>query len=404
MSATIDYSALLRAMYFTPGLLHKTIRNSAGERMRNWGAPGGVLLWGPPGGGKTSALEALAEEVGGACFILDSTVGEGALGATPIPDMDAKVLRFFPADFLDTFAETPGVFGVDDMTTFQPGLQSYLLGMLLNKRIGSSYLPPNVRVFGAANEPLDAPGGFELANSVTNRCCHIDFPDAPVEDWCANLATQFEVRPNRKIDAHKEEQRVLKVFPSQYARAAGLMSAFSLAKRDMHREKLAEGHSKKAYFTPRTKAFATIALASSAVHGLNEASTEAFVAGYVGEAFAVELSTFVREMDLPDAAAFLDGTVKFEHKAFRIDRTAALLHSCAALVIPTNAEKRVSRLNAFYGFADAVSEDCLDSIAHIIVSQFYDYDREGLVLSVKSANPITRKLRPMLEATEAART
>jgi hypothetical protein len=400
MSALVEHEALLRATYYTPGTLHKTARTSDGKRVRNWGAPGGVLLWGPPGGGKTSALERLADRVGGACFILDSTMGEGGLGATPVPDIERAVLRFLRADYFECFDESPGVFGVDDMTTFPPALQPYLLGMLLNKRVGSHYLPPNVRVYGAANEPLDAPGGWDLAAAVANRCCHIEYPDAPIEDWCSGLSTFFDFHDD-PIDSAKEEKRVLQAWPSAYARAAGLMTGFSMAKRELHRFKTDPNSptASKAFYTPRTKAFAAIALASSYVHNLNDVTADVFVAGYVGEAFASEWSTWRKQQDLPDAAKVLDEEDTFEHNKYRIDRTAAFMHSCCSLLEPTSCPKRRERTKAFWSILDFIASDALDSVAQVVISRLYKAD---LVQGYPEAKPVLKKLRPMLDATEQA--
>lgn len=398
MSALVEYDALLHATYFTPGTLHERAKTSDGKRKRNWGAPGGVIFWGPPGGGKTSKLKQIAERVGGECFILDSTMGEGGLGATPVPDFKSGFLKFMPADFFELFEEAPGVFGVDDMTTFAPALQPYLLGMLLNKRIGSHYLPPDVRVYGAANEPMDAPGGWDLAPAVANRCCHIEWPDAPIEDWCTSLSTMFEFNAET-IDPVKEEKRVMQAFPSAYARAAGAMSGFSLAKRELHRllTDPANPNASKAFYTPRSKAFATIALASSFVHNLNEVTADVFVGGYVGEAFATEWSAWRKLQDLPDAASVLDGNDKFEHQAYRIDRTAAFMHSCCSLVEPSTCPKRKERVGAFWEILDTISMDALDSVAQVVVSRLY---KANLVMGFTEAKPVLKKLRPMLDITE----
>lgn len=405
----VDYEALVWAAYFTPmgdhpvalkpQKGHEKIDEAPMVPEEDWGQR--LMWWGGPGGGKTSLKRRLAKKTGSRFFALDSTMGEGALGAIPCPDPSAQVMRCWPVDFVAFDPDEYGVFLVDDMTTFPPALQPYLLGMLQQKRIGSHHLPPRVRVFGAANEVVDAPGGWDLASSVANRVCHIPFPDPSVEDWCSWLISGRGRRGaaaeiGSVVATRKEEKRVLAAWASAEAQAAGLIAGFSLARREFHRVQPPAGdpQASRAWCSPRTKEYAMLALASSYVHGLNEPTTDLLIAGYCGDAFAVEFAAYRKAMDLPNPLDFLDGKAKFEHSNFRIDRTAALIQSCAAELSREDLPHRRERTVALWKFLDSVGNDSLDTVAEIVVSVMYKLQ---LVTGFKEANGVLKKLRPMLD-------
>lgn len=396
----VNHEKILWAALNTPMGFHMLERDKV-----NWGAS--VVLWGPPGGGKTTAAIRAAKRLEVDAFVFDNTLGEAALGAVPAVDEVNEVLRFYPADFVvERFKEgAAGLVVCDDATTFPPSLQAHLLGLFLNKRLGSHFFGPRVRVIACANEAIDAPGGYEFASAVANRPCHLNWPDPDVDAWSTFMLTGANLLA-RQAEAHLEkesaesvERRVLEVWSETFAQAAGAMTGFVQSKRTL-RVQPAEGDPQrgKAWPSPRTMEFATVALASSNVHGLNQAEGDAFVAGYVGEAFASEWSRWRVEADLPNSADFLDGRATFEHSNYRIDRTAAVLQGCIALLADESKPKRKPRTRALYKFLDSVGDEALDSIADVVVGSLYNLN---LVAPFPEARPILRRLRPMLDATES---
>ena len=106
-----------------------------------------------------------------------------------------------------------------------------LLGLLLNKRLGFYHFDPRVRVVMAANEVMDAPGGWPLAPALANRICHIAWPDHAIDSWCSFLIGGGKADDGPTVNTADEEARVLAAHPAAYAKAAGYMAAFSRAKR-----------------------------------------------------------------------------------------------------------------------------------------------------------------------------
>ncbi len=319
-----------------------------------WGLP--ILAWGSPGVGKSAIIEALAARWGMACEVLSpGERGEGAFGVVPVPDTNG-VLRYPRPEWTCAFdGDVAGVVFVDEMTTAAPALQAPLLGLLLARRIGGHTLPSRVRVIGAANPPEQAAGGFDLAAPVANRVGHISWGEPSVEEHTRYMLGSTE--ESTVGDASAEEARVLAAWPTAWARAVGLETAF-LARRPALKNKCPEAGSptaSRAWPSDRSWEAATRALASAAVHGLSGEDTEEFVAAFIGEAAASEWFAWITEQDLPDPVAILDGHATFAHNPARLDRTVAVLNACVATVAPKVAVRRQERANALWGLLEVLS-------------------------------------------------
>lgn len=364
-----------------------------------WGLP--LLAWGAPGVGKTSVIEQLAAEWGLVSEVLSpGERGEGAFGVVPVPSTEGT-LTYPRPEWTRLFDHgAAGLVFVDEITTAAPALQAPLLGLVLARRIGGHVLPPRVRVLAAANPPEQAAGGFDLAAPVANRFGHLDWYAPSVDEHCAWMlgAASDTVLGG---DASAEEARVLDAWPAAWARAVGLETAFLRRRPGLKNVVPQVGDPKASRGWPSDRSWeaATRALASASVHWLTEAETEEFVAGFIGEAAASEWFAWQREVDLPDPAALLDGTATFTPTPLRLDRTMAVLASCAALVTPKGAARRSERASALWqrigewSGATAGTPRDLDiyvPVAHALVSA-------GLVI-LADASKTLAALQPVLKA------
>lgn len=352
-------TAILKAALFTP---------ITGGR---WGLP--MLLWGEPGIAKTAIIEELARAMGLPCETLSpGERGEGAFGVVPVPMKTATgVVLGYPRPDWTVNVDPAGLVFVDEMTTAPPALQPPLMGLLLARRIGGFTFGPRVRVFGAANPPELAAGGFDLAAPVANRLGHLDWGAPTVDEHAAFMMRGETGNGGVKLAdpriALDEEERVMKSWPEPWARARGLEVSFLKARPNVKNMCPPAGDPKGSRGWPSDRSWeaATRALAAAEVHGLNDVDKEVFVASFVGEGPASEMFAFAEANDLPDPARVLDGKEKFVHTSARLDRTAALLYGCASLVTPTNATKRKERVEVLWGMlGDMASQNAdLDILA-----------------------------------------
>ena len=325
------------------------------------------MLWGPPGVAKTAIIRQIAEAN---CFHCEALApgerGEGAFGVTPVPveNGHGTVLDYPPPEWVRNLrledGTEAGVVFLDELNTAPPALQPALLGAIQERRIGGHAFGPRVRVFGAANPVGHAAGGWDLAAPVANRLGHLTWDGADADAWGAWLLGGSEAPATR--DPLKEEARVLKEWPTAFAKAAGLGAAFTRRRPELLHKMPADGDpaQSRAWPSHRTWEYAVRARASAEVHGLNDVDTEELVAAFVGAHAAGEWHVWIDEADLPEPADVLDGKVEFEHDPVRLDRTAAVLGSCAALIAPAKAEKRKDRAGVMWQLLAAVSKDAKD--------------------------------------------
>lgn len=299
-----------------------------------------MFFEGAPGVSKTSYLEAFAASVGLPCEVLSGAErGDGAFGVIPVPDMATGTNRYFKPDWAEAFGDGGLVF-LDEITSNPPSIQAPCMGLLLDKRIGNHRFGPRVRVFAACNPPSIATNGFELSLPLKNRGGWLKWAAPTVEEHVDYMLGRVNNSRLPCIDAEEEELRVESEWPEAFANAIGLETRFLLANQDLKNklpgQELPGGKAlaadANAWPSDRTWEMATRALASSTVHNLSAADRDEFVAAFIGDAAYEAFAAFIEEQDLPNTAAVLDGTEKFEHSKRSLDRTGAFLNSALALL------------------------------------------------------------------------
>lgn len=400
MSDNINYERLMRAVFFTPFGRHP-ITNEI-----DWGAR--VVLRGPPGSWKTALLRKLARDVDAAFYSLKfGAKGEGGFGVTPIPKEVTKngvketVLSFPVPDWvIDLNSKKRALVAIDELNTAPPAIQAAQLGLIQEKEIGSGYLGAHVRLIGATNETEDAAGGWDLSAAVANRLGHISFPDPRLKKWSVGLLREFIDEPDTTNHYSGEEARVLAARPAAWAKASGQVVSFIQKRPELIRKQPHSGdpQSSKAWPSPRSWDYATKALASAYIHGLNEDERDEFMGAYVGNAAIGEFATWFSEQDLPDPVNVLEETEKFVHDPMRLDRTNAVLNSCAALVIPADAENRTQRAKKLWAIVGEVGKDAQD-VASTTAKLLID----AKLTSFKEAMDTLAKMNKVLKAINSAR-
>jgi len=175
-----------------------------------------VILWGPPGVGKSTEVRTLADELKWPLYeIIPATRDPADFGGYPVPVDEAVRLR--PVGNWVDFAERVkaagnGILFIDEAGQATQAVQNALQRVLLDKVVGEFPLPPGVHVVCAANPPDQSAGGWDLTAAFANRLAHLYWPEPTVEQWTAWLMRQPLPKDEHLADAMTYARHLVSAF------------------------------------------------------------------------------------------------------------------------------------------------------------------------------------------------
>ena len=271
-------------------------------------APGGragipVLLWGRPGVGKSSFIESLGAAGDWTVTTLIASIHDPT-DFSGLPILQGERVRYAAPRWVDDFsADRPGILFLDELSTAPPSVQSALLRVVFERRVGFHPLPDTVRIVAAANPPDLTVGGWELSPPLRNRFVHLDWA-VDAEQYVAALATGWPAGRVPQLDAraHALAAADWRVRIAGYLRVnpAGLHAS--------------PEDNPYGFASPRSWDFAAALLASCELLGYRATGQDSSLVPYrlavgcLGEATAITFFEYVRNLRLPDPAAVLAGT------------------------------------------------------------------------------------------------
>lgn len=343
--------SILRTALFTPGPRDL------------WGLP--MRIVGSPGTAKTDIVSRVAVESGLRVVVVLASLRDPTdfLGMPVVRDGQVS---YAPPDWVREVLDHPySVVFLDEINTCSPATQAALLRVILDRVVGNVRLPAVTRILAAQNGVDEAAGGYDVSMPLANRFGTLtDWRGPDVDAWTAWLVgdSSGDAEGNAPLEAEVEQARVMGSWRSEYARAVGVVSSFVRCKPSLLHCQPAVGspQSSQSWPSRRTWAMATRALAASKIHGLDEADTDRYVGSFVGNAAVVELRSFTTNLDLPDPSRLLDDEIVWKHDNSRLDRTMAVLSSCAGLVLPKEALRRIERTTVLWKIVREVSDKQAD--------------------------------------------
>lgn len=143
-----------------------------------------LMVWGPPGAGKSSIIKQVAKEKG--IDIIDyrlSQVEPVDLRGLPVPNKEDKSVEWFPTGEFPRDPKSKGILLFDEITAADRSLQVAAYELILDRRLGKLYsLPPGWLVVAAGNRTEDRAVATTMSSALANRFMHVEInPDA--SDW-----------------------------------------------------------------------------------------------------------------------------------------------------------------------------------------------------------------------------
>lgn len=376
----MNVNAILKAVFFTPG------------NKGRWGLP--LIFVGPPGTGKTQRVEATAAKYGLHAEVIIGSIREPT-DVGGLARLDEDRFRLVPAAWAMNLGDkVHGVVVLDELNTNVPAMQAAMLRLATDGAVGEYMMPPTIRIIAMMNRTEEAAGGWDLTPPLANRFGHLTWEAPGVTEW-ASWLLGGDGEASKPESAPAIEAKVLKAWDQPFAKAKGLVSGFLKAQPSLLHKMPPAGSPEagRAWPSPRTWEMATRALAGAEVHDLEVSDAEELLGAFVGIGPAAELVQYQRKADLPDPADVLDEKVVFKHDPKRLDRTTAVLSSCAAIIAPDKAPRRKERADVLWRLIAEISKDSAD----VTVQAGMVLAKRGFI-SGKDAYAALSKLQPILSA------
>ena len=243
-----------------------------------------VFLWGPPGIGKSDTVHQLSAEMANT-HVIDVRLSlwePTDIKGIPYFNANDNTMSWAPPVELPTheFAKNYNniILFLDEMNSAPPSVQAAAYQLILNRRVGTYYLPDNVIVVAAGNREADKGVTYRMPAPLANRFVHLELR-VDFDDW-------FQWAVENKI--HKD-----------------VVGYISFAKQDLY--DFDPKTASRSFATPRSWAFVSELLDDE----LGENTLADLVSGAVGEGTGVKFMAHRKVAGrMPNPSDILSGKVK----------------------------------------------------------------------------------------------
>lgn len=285
-----------------------------------------VLIWGAPGVGKSSAISSLAKFFSLPIEVVIASIREPAdFGGLPIIDQNTSTTRLASPHWAKRLVDLgKGILFLDEITTAPPAVQKALLRVVLEKVVGELVLPDSISIVAAANPPDLASDGYDLTPPMANRFIHLDWPNDP-KHWCKGMRHGWQT-PSLPLLPDDWEKHIDPITTL----VTGFIDKLPFMLYQFPSDISAMG---RAWPSNRSWDMAIKAMAACQSAQISDEIMYSLVAGCVGEGTAIELSSYLREMNLPDPETLLANPDSLVLNPNRHDIIQATLMSVVSAVL-----------------------------------------------------------------------
>ena len=242
-----------------------------------------VMLWGPPGVGKSDLAAQIAQDMGGPLIDVRLNLWEPTdIKGIPFYNASTNTMEWAPPAELPT-EEYASQFPVvvlflDELAGAPPAVQAAAYQLVLNRRVGTYRLPDNVVIMAAGNRMTDKGVTYRMPTPLANRFMHFELR-VDFADW--NIWATLN-RVHRDVVGYLN-----------YAKAD--LYNFDPTVHD------------RSFATPRSWSFVSDVIDDN----MTESEQTDMVTGCIGEGLAIKFMAHRKiAADLPNPADILKGKVK----------------------------------------------------------------------------------------------
>lgn len=313
-----------------------------------------VILWGPPGQGKTSVVEQISRDLDLHLETVIASIREPSdFAGLPVVDNLTRSVTLAPPAWAQRLADQGdrgGIAFYDEVSTAPPAVQAALLRPILSGWVGDLQLPPEVRTVAAANPADIAADGWDLAPPMANRFVHLEWslPADVVRDGFAGGWPTIRVpAPDPTTTQRLLTETLITV------------GAFLGARPELlTRVPRSSEEAGRAFPTPRTWEMAARLYATATAAQTNGSVVQLLLAGAVGAPAAAEFTTYLAHLDLPDPEALLADPGSLRVPSDRGDKVYAIAAAVwSALAANLTADRWVRCGQIFAALAAAGHAD-----------------------------------------------
>jgi hypothetical protein len=342
-----------------------------------------LILWGPPGVGKTSLIHAYAASKGLIVrTLIGSTMDPSDVDGLPAlkeeVDEDGKPGDIYTVNTLpewarDLIAAGEGILFLDELSTAPGSVQAAMLSLIQNGRVGQHTLPKKVWIIAAANEVADAADGFTLAPPTANRLLHLNY-DADFATWAEGLVVNFG---EGDLEPNEIEFRTL------------VVQFLKNRKPNWNKRPESDEEAGKAWPSPRSWANACeVAPFITDLDLQHEA-----LKGFVGKGAAGLFYKWRKDLNLPDYSVVMSSPGQLDWAKFSAEEKYVILENVLANMTPENV---IASLNVYEVSGNNGANDVITALSTRLSDKVGDYAAEG-ILDPKDAMKAMRTILPFMK-------
>lgn len=358
------------------------------------------IFIGPPGGGKTACVEAVADALGARYLEwIPAQMSPEDFNGWPTPRPEGLVFEVSKA-LRDANDAPLAILNLDEMSNTPRSTQAAMLRFIHSRRAGDVLLRPSLRICGAMNPPDTSADAQEISHPLANRVCWLPWLPTETSDHVAYILRGGSIEDLGLAPISDD------AWHDAFNDVAAIYAAFMERRGDLREDPNAAGVISRfpfAYSTERSWTnFLHVAATCRAAH--DEDALRIVAEGTIGKPQALEFMAFYLDADLPSPEAWLKNPKLFTHDSKRPDRTFA---ATTALALATNDKRKTEKLkpaeklDRWHRAWDCL-QHCLDSKADktvvALAAQSLATDRPAGALLAHVQKLITEDLAPVIRA------